>query len=199
MSKRILDLSLSMLALIFLSPVILSIGVIILITLGNPILFIQKRPGINSNIFTFYKFRTMMNITEKNSTLLSDKDRITKFGSFLRRTSLDELPSLINVIINDMSLVGPRPLLTDYIPLYSEEQLKRQEVKPGITGWAQINGRNKISWEEKFELDIWYIKNRTFYLDIKILFFTIWKVLLREGISYSQNETMPKFEGSSNE
>jgi len=164
--------------------------------MGYPVIFKQKRPGLNGKTFNFYKFRTMTNEKDENGNLLADKDRLTSFGKFLRKTSLDELPSLWNVLKGDMSLVGPRPLLMEYLPLYSDKQMRRHEVKPGITGWAQINGRNAISWEEKFKLDIWYVDNQSFWFDIKIIFLTIWKVLKREGISHSGFATMEKFKGS---
>jgi len=162
---------------------------------GFSIFFNQKRPGMNARPFKFYKFRTMTEKEDKNGNLLSDNERLTPYGSFLRKTSLDELPSLWNIIKGDMSLVGPRPLLMEYLPLYSKGQMRRHKVKPGITGWAQINGRNAISWEEKFELDIWYVENQSFWLDIKIIVLTIWKVFKQEGITHQENATMPKFTG----
>jgi len=164
--------------------------------MGGPIFFQQYRPGFNENLFTFYKFRTMTNETDTGGTLLLDKDRLTKVGIFLRKSSLDELPSLWNVLLGDISLVGPRPLLTDYLVLYTPEQARRHEVNPGITGWAQVNGRNAISWEEKFKLDVWYVDNQSFCLDIKILLMTIRKVLKGEGISQSGHVTMEKFQGN---
>ena len=170
----------------------------VVIRIGRPIFFKQKRPGLKGEPFTFYKFRTMTNCEDGNGNLLPDKDRLTSFGKLLRKTSLDELPSLWNVLKGDMSLVGPRPLLMEYLPLYSIEQMRRHEVKPGITGWAQINGRNSISWEEKFKLDVWYVENQSIWLDFKIILLTIWKVLKREGISHGSEATMPKFKGNDN-
>jgi lipopolysaccharide/colanic/teichoic acid biosynthesis glycosyltransferase len=163
---------------------------------GSPVIFRQPRPGLFGKVFTFYKFRTMRNRQDKNGNILEDKDRITSLGKILRSTSLDELPSLFNVLRGDMSLVGPRPLLDEYLPLYNEMQKRRHDMKPGITGWAQINGRNAISWEEKFNLDLWYVDNQSLFLDIRILFYTIVKVVRREGISSSNNVTMEKFKGS---
>jgi len=179
-------------------PFFLFIIVFSFFNFGLSIFFIQKRPGLNGQPFTFYKFRTMTNCEDGNGNLLPDKDRLTSFGKLLRKTSLDELPSLWNVLKGDMSLVGPRPLLMEYLPLYSIEQMRRHEVKPGITGWAQINGRNSISWEEKFKLDVWYVENQSIWLDFKIILLTIWKVLKREGISHGSEATMPKFKGNDN-
>ena len=181
--------------ILLLLPIIIIIIIIVYITDGRPILFKQMRPGLNSNSFLFYKFRTMNSMKNNKGVLLPDQERITKIGRFLRKTSLDELPSLFNVLKGDMSLVGPRPLLMEYLPLYSPYQNRRHNVKPGITGWAQINGRNSISWEEKFKLDIWYIENKNFYLDIKILFITLIKVINKEGINESEFTTMSKFKG----
>jgi sugar transferase EpsL len=177
-------------------PLLVIISLIILFSFGLPVFFRQTRPGLQKTQFTFYKFRSMTNKKDKNGSLLPDNVRLTALGQFLRKTSLDELPSLWNVLKGDMSLVGPRPLLMEYLPLYSEEQMKRYEVKPGITGWAQINGRNNISWDEKFELDVWYIENQSFWLDFRIIYLTIWKVLKREGISQNNHATMEKFKGS---
>ena len=164
-------------------PILLLLFPLLSILLGFPVLFKQSRPGKNGIPFTIYKFRTMTDEKDEFGNLLPDVKRLTRFGSFLRRTSLDELPELFNVLKGEMSLVGPRPLLIDYLPLYSPEQARRHEIKPGITGWAQINGRNSLSWQEKFEMDVWYVDHVSFWLDIKILFLTIWKVLKREGIS----------------
>ncbi len=172
------------------------IATTLLFVQGFPILFKQERPGKNGEPFTFYKFRTMSNKKNKEGELLQDKDRITTFGSFLRKTSLDELPSLLNVLKGDMSLVGPRPLLVQYLSLYSKFQKRRHEVKPGITGWAQVNGRNSISWGKKFELDVWYVDNRTFMLDLKILFLTVYKVFKREGITAEGEATASPFTGN---
>lgn len=170
---------------------------LVIINHGSPILFKQTRPGKCGKLFTFYKFRTMTNETDKQGNLLPDKDRLKPFGSFLRSTSLDELPSLFNVLKGDMSIVGPRPLLVQYLPLYDEFQNRRHEVKPGITGWAQVNGRNTLSWARKFELDVWYVDNQSFLLDLKILFLTIYKVLKRDGISAEGEVTMRPFTGNS--
>lgn len=193
--KRLLDISCSLAALILLSPVIATISAIILLKLGRPLFFIQPRPGINGREFMFIKFRTMKNTKNAKGILLSDEDRMTQIGSTLRNYSLDEIPSFWNVLKGDMSLVGPRPLLVEYLPLYSTDQARRHEVKPGITGWAQINGRNRLSWDEKFMLDVWYVENRTFLLDIKILFLTVGKVLRRDGISSQTSITMERFTG----
>jgi len=197
-SKRFVDILLSMFVLIIFSPILVIIGFCIFLIIGIPILFVQERPGYKNKVFNFIKFRTMTNCEDGNGNLLPDKDRLTSFGKLLRKTSLDELPSLWNVLKGDMSLVGPRPLLMEYLPLYSIEQMRRHEVKPGITGWAQINGRNSISWEEKFKLDVWYVENQSIWLDFKIILLTIWKVLKREGISHGSEATMPKFKGNDN-
>lgn len=164
--------------------------------LGSPVLFKQQRPGLHGKPFYLYKFRTMTDERDENGELLPDHLRLTPFGQFLRKYSLDELPQLFNVLKGDISLVGPRPLLMEYLELYTPEQARRHEVKPGITGWAQVNGRNAISWEEKFKLDVWYVDNRTFWLDIKILFLTVIKVLKKEGINQSEYVTMEKFTGN---
>ena len=163
--------------------------------MGFPIIFKQKRPGLNEKTFTIFKFRTMVHLRDEDDNLLSDKDRITPLGCFLRKTSLDELPELINVIKGDMSIVGPRPLLMEYLPLYNKQQKKRHTVKPGITGWAQVNGRNAISWEEKFDLDVWYVENQTLFLDIKILFVTFFNVIRQKGISAGNHVTAFPFTG----
>ena len=196
MIKIVFDFSLSLIGFILLLPILCLLAIINFFSIGPPILFKQQRPGLNGKPIHFYKFRTMTNEKSNNGSLLSDNDRITKFGKFLRKTSLDEFPSLWNVLKGDMSLVGPRPLLMEYLTLYSKKQMRRHEVKPGITGWAQINGRNTISWEEKFELDVWYVDNQSFWLDMKIIVLTIWKVIKREGVSHKQFATMPKFRGS---
>ncbi len=195
MLKRLIDIAGGIIGLLILSPLLLVLSMLIKIKLGSPVLFWQNRPGLKGKIFTFYKFRTMSDRHDSAGRILPDKDRITPFGNFLRKTSLDELPSLFNVLKGDMSLVGPRPLLVEYLDLYSPDQARRHNVKPGITGWAQINGRNSLSWEEKFKLDVWYVDNHTFWLDIKILIKTIIKVLKREGINQSNNVTMNKFQG----
>lgn len=195
--KRVVDLSAALLGLIFLTPVIISLAIFIRLKLGFPILFIQTRPGLDSKPFHMIKFRTMTDARDVHGNLLPDSVRLTSFGRFLRTTSLDELPELFNVLKGDMSLVGPRPLLMEYLPLYSSEQARRHDVRPGITGWAQINGRNAISWEEKFKLDIWYVENQSFWLDLKILLITIKKVFIRDGINAIGEATMPKFTGNS--
>tara|TARA_B110000008_G_C16839160_1_gene511899 strand:+ start:382 stop:987 length:606 start_codon:yes stop_codon:yes gene_type:complete len=196
--KRFFDLILSLSLLVALSPLIIIIAIFVFLSLGFPIFFIQSRPGLNTKKFNMYKFRTMKNLIDKEGELLPDNKRDSFFGKFLRNSSLDELPELINVIAGDMSLVGPRPLLNQYLPLYSKRQVRRHDVKPGITGFAQINGRNSISWDEKFELDIWYVKNQTLWLDFKILLITIKKVFFREGINSSNEVTMPEFKGNKN-
>jgi len=183
-------------ALIFLTPLLVLV-VISLFTLNcRPIIFIQPRPGLNGRVFNMFKFRSMSNAKSVDGQLLPDEARITPFGKFIRKTSIDELPGLISVLKGDMSLVGPRPLLVEYLPLYSQEQAKRHNVKPGITGWAQVNGRNSLSWEEKFELDIWYVNNKSFWLDIKILFLTVKKVFVQADINADGEATMSKFTGS---
>jgi lipopolysaccharide/colanic/teichoic acid biosynthesis glycosyltransferase len=182
--------------LIFLSPIILLLVVLVRIKIGSPVLFSQERPGLMGKPFKMIKFRSMTNACDSYGNLLPDAERLTRFGKFLRASSLDELPGLWNVLKGDMSLVGPRPLLMEYLPLYSPEQYRRHEVRPGLTGWAQVNGRNALSWEEKFTLDAWYVDNHSFWLDIKILFLTVKKVLGRDGISADGHVTMEKFKGS---
>lgn len=194
--KRAFDLLFSFLGLILLFPIILIISAIVLILLGRPIFFIQQRPGLFGKPFRMIKFRTMKIEYDKNAFLLSDANRLTSFGKLLRKTSLDELPEIINVLKAEMSFVGPRPLLMQYLPLYTKEQLKRHTVLPGITGWAQINGRNAISWDEKFKLDIWYVENHTLWLDMKIIFITVWKTIRRDGISHPRHVTMEEFLGT---
>lgn len=194
--KRIFDIVISCFLLVCLLPVILTIALSIKLNLGSPVLFTQKRPGRSGEIFTMIKFRTMKNASSSDNNLLSDSERLTRFGAFLRSSSLDELPELLNVLKGDMSIVGPRPLLAEYLPLYSAKQARRHDIRPGITGWAQVNGRNAISWEEKFNYDIWYIENRSFLLDIKIIGLTIKKVISREGISASGEVTTSKFSGN---
>lgn len=194
--KRILDFLLSLIAIIILSPVFLIIAILVRVKLGSPVIFKQKRPGKNEKIFTLYKFRTMTDKKDEKGNLLPDEKRLTKFGKALRSTSLDELPELFNILKGDMSIIGPRPLLVEYLPLYNEEQRHRHDVRPGLTGLAQISGRNSISWEEKFDDDIRYIKNITFINDVKIFFETIIKVFKREGISQENNATMEKFKGT---
>ena len=196
MFKRLFDIIVSALALIVLSPVIYLVSRKIAKNLGKPVLFRQKRPGLNGNVFEMTKFRSMRDAVDENGNVLPDSERLTPFGEKLRSTSLDELSGLISVLKGDMSLVGPRPLLVEYLPLYSEEQAKRHNVRPGITGWAQVNGRNAISWEQKFKLDVWYVENQSFWLDLKILVLTVKKVFIKEGISADDNVTMPFFTGS---
>lgn len=194
--KRIFEFTIALLALFMLLPIFLTISILVLLKMGTPIFFIQPRPGLNGETFKMYKFRTMTNKCDKNGKLLEDKDRLSNFGSFLRSTSLDELPTLWNVLCGNMSLVGPRPLLIEYLPLYSKNQAKRHDVRPGITGWAQVNGRNTISWNEKFELDTWYVENQSFVLDMKIILLTLKKVIKRDGISHNNHVTMEKFKGN---
>jgi sugar transferase EpsL len=194
--KRLFDWSLSCLALIALSPLILLIIIVIRIFLGSPVLFRQLRPGYLGKPFTIYKFRTMNKNKGSDGNLLPDSDRLTRLGRFLRVTSLDELPELINILRGEMSIVGPRPLLMQYLERYSPEQARRHAVLPGITGWAQINGRNALTWEEKFRLDLWYVDNWSLFLDIKIVILTIWKVIKREGISQPGQTTAAEFMGN---
>ncbi len=194
--KRLFDVILTLLALILLSPVLVFVTVLVRIKHGSPIFFSQQRPGLFGKPFTLLKFRTMTDACDANGQLLPDSARLTPFGQFLRRTSLDELPELINVLKSDMSLIGPRPLLMQYLDRYTPEQARRHEVRPGITGWAQINGRNALSWEDKFKLDVWYVDHMSLWLDLKILVLTAWKVLRREGISQDGHATMPEFTGS---
>ncbi|WP_313957008.1 sugar transferase [Bacillus sp. FJAT-22090] len=194
--KRIFDFIISFFALILLSPVIGITSLLIYFKIGSPVLFKQERPGLKGRSFVVYKFRTMTQEHDETGELLPDYARLTSFGRFLRKLSLDELPQLWNVLKGDMSFVGPRPLLLEYLPLYNARQAKRHEVRPGITGWAQINGRNAISWEEKFELDIWYVENQSFLLDLKILLKTVKKVFIREGINQEGQATITKFLGN---
>jgi len=194
--KRYVDFILSLIAIIVLSPILGLVAILLRIKIGSPILFKQHRPGLNEKIFTIYKFTTMTNEKDKDGNLKPDSARLTKFGKFLRSTSIDELPELFNILKGDMSFIGPRPLLTQYLPLYNEHQKCRHAVKPGLTGLAQVNGRNSISWEEKFEFDIEYIKNISFIGDCKILYKTIKKVFIREGITSATSDTMEVFTGS---
>ena len=194
--KRIFDILAITLSFFILIPIVLLVGLMVKFKLGSPILFKQFRPGLNGKVFNMTKFRTMTCVCDENGNLLPDSQRLTKFGKFLRSTSLDELPGLWCVLKGDMSLVGPRPLLVEYLPLYSEKQSRRHEVKPGITGWAQVNGRNAINWDEKFDLDVWYVDNQSIWLDIKILWLTVKKVIARDGISQKNHVTMDKFRGS---
>lgn len=197
--KRLIDFILSMIALIILSPILLIVALLVRTKLGSPVIFKQERPGLNEKIFTLYKFRTMTDDKDEQGNLLPDEIRLTKFGKLLRSTSLDELPELFNILKGDMAIVGPRPLLVRYLPLYNEHQKHRHDVRPGFTGWAQCNGRNAISWEEKFDLDVYYTKNLTLFMDIKIIIKTVKVVLFREGISSETSVTMEEFRGSSNE
>lgn len=195
-TKRILDFTLSLLALIVLSPVFLVVAILVHIKLGSPVLFRQARPGKDEKIFSLYKFRTMTDARGENGELLPDEVRLTHFGRVLRSTSLDELPELVNILKGDMSIVGPRPLLVKYLPLYNEEQKHRHDVRPGLTGWAQANGRNALSWEQKFALDVWYVENLSFWVDVKVIFLTIKEVFCREGISSEHSATMEEFSGA---
>lgn len=197
--KRFLDFILSLLAIIVLSPILLVVAILVRIKLGRPVLFIQERPGKNEKIFKLYKFRTMTNERDADGNLLPDEIRLTKFGKFLRSTSLDELPELINIIKGDMSIVGPRPLLVRYLPLYNKKQKHRHDIRPGFTGYAQVNGRNTISWEEKFDLDVYYVNHISFFMDIKIILKTVKTVLFREGITSETSVTMEEFKGNINE
>ncbi|MFC3210896.1 sugar transferase [Planomicrobium okeanokoites] len=194
--KRTFDFFVSLATFTIFSPIILITALLIRIKIGSPVIFKQERPGLKGSPFYVYKFRTMTDERDDKGTLLSDDIRLTSFGKLLRKLSLDELPQLVNVLKGDMSFVGPRPLLMEYMSLYNERQLKRHEVRPGITGWAQVNGRNAISWEKKFEYDVWYVENRSFFLDIKILFMTVLKVFKSEGISQDGQATMTKFKGN---
>mgnify|MGYP000852178114 FL=1 len=193
--KRIIDIFSSLIFLLLFWWLYLIVAILVRIKLGSPILFKQARPGLNEKIFTMYKFRTMIDKKDINGNLLPDKDRLNKFGRFLRSTSLDEIPEFLNILKGDMSLIGPRPLLVKYLERYSEEQLRRHNVRPGISGWAQVNGRNAISWEDKFKYDIEYVDNLSFLLDLKIIMLTIKKVLIRDGISQVGNATMEEFKG----
>lgn len=196
MLKRLFDLVAAVAGLVLLSPVMAIVAILVRRKLGSPVLFRQVRPGIHGKPFEMVKFRTMRDAVDSQGNLLPDAQRMTRFGSFLRSSSLDELPELWNVVKGDMSLVGPRPLLMEYMSLYDAEQRRRHDVRPGVTGWAQINGRNALSWEEKFKLDVWYVDNRTFGLDLKILFLTVKKVIVKDGISAQGEVTMSKFTGS---
>ena len=199
MLKRLVDLVGAGLAIVLLSPLIAIVAYLVWRNLGSPIFFTQRRPGLNGKPFIMYKFRTMSDARDSEGKLLPDDQRLTRFGQFLRSTSLDELPELWNVIKGEMSLVGPRPLLMKYLELYTPEQARRHEVKPGITGWAQVNGRNALTWEEKFRLDVWYVDNWTLTLDLRILWLTLLKVVRRHGISAAGHATMPEFRGSQND
>lgn len=194
--KRIFDLILTFVGLIVILPLLLFLSLLVRCFQGKPIFFLQLRPGIKCKPFTIYKFRTMTDQKDYEGNLLPDIQRMTSMGRFLRSTSLDELPEIINVIRGEMSLVGPRPLLMEYLPLYTKEENRRHDVKPGITGWAQVNGRNSISWNKKLQFDIWYVDNQTICLDIKILLLTFYKVIFRKEVNFNSNETMPLFKGT---
>lgn len=194
--KRLFDFAVAIFALLALALPLLGLAWLIRCKLGSPVLFKQVRPGLRGQPFTMVKFRTMTDERSTDGALLPDAQRLTPFGRFLRASSMDELPELWNVLRGEMSLVGPRPLLMEYLPLYTPEQARRHEVRPGITGWAQVNGRNAITWEDKFKLDVWYVDNRNLWLDLKIFFRTLRKVLVREGISAAGEVTMPRFTGS---
>lgn len=196
MPKRFIDFTAALCGLVVLAPVLLIIALLIRLKLGSPVLFRQVRPGLHGKPFEMIKFRTMRDAVDKHGNPLPDEQRMTRLGHILRATSLDELPELWNVLKGDMSLVGPRPLLMEYLPLYSPEQYRRHEVRPGVTGWAQVNGRNALGWEDKFKLDVWYVDNRSLWLDIKILFLTVKKVLVRDGISADGQATMERFTGT---
>ncbi len=197
--KRLIDIIGASVGILLTAPVMLVLALLVRLMMGKPVLFRQMRPGLHGKPFVMLKFRTMTDQRDANGELLPDDLRLTRFGKWLRSTSLDELPELFNVLKGEMSLVGPRPLLMEYLPRYTPEQARRHEVKPGITGWAQVNGRNALSWEEKFQLDVWYVDHWNLWLDMKILWLTIWKVLKREGISAEGTATMPIFTGSSNQ
>ena len=194
--KRILDIISSLLAIIILSPLLAVTAVLVKTKLGSPVLFKQERPGKDEKIFTLLKFRTMTDERDENGELLPDEVRLTKFGKFLRSTSIDELPELFNILKGDMSVIGPRPLLVEYIPRYNEHQHRRHEVRPGLSGWAQVNGRNTVSWEDKFDMDVHYVDNYSFAMDVKILFMTVLNVLKKEGISSETSATMEVFMGT---
>lgn len=194
--KRLIDLFISCTAFILLLPVIFVVGLLIKVKLGSPVIFKQMRPGLNEKPFYLYKFRTMTEQRDSFGNLFPDHIRLTSFGKFLRKYSLDELPQLLNVIKGDLSLVGPRPLLIEYLPLYSKEQARRHLVRPGMTGWAQVNGRNTITWEDKFKLDVWYVENQSILLDVRILILTIIKVIRSEGINQAGNATVESFTGT---
>jgi undecaprenyl phosphate N,N'-diacetylbacillosamine 1-phosphate transferase len=196
--KRPMDFILSLMAIVVLSPVLIIVGILVRVKLGSPVLFKQKRPGLNEKIFTMYKFRTMTDEKDENGELLPNNIRLTKLGKILRATSLDELPELFNILKGDMSIIGPRPLLIEYLPLYNDKQKQRHDVRPGLSGLAQVNGRNAISWEDKFDYDVEYVENISFLLDVKLIVQTFLKVFKREGVNKSENVTMEKFKGTSN-
>ena len=195
--KRIFDIFLALFLFIFMSPIFVIVGFLIFIFMGKPIIFKQERPGLNGKLFTIFKFRTMNNSSDENGVLVQDSERITYLGKVLRSSSIDEVPEIWNILTGKMSFVGPRPLLVEYLDLYSAQQSRRHEVKPGLTGWAQVNGRNNISWEDKFNLDIWYVDNVSFMLDLKILLKTITYIIKKEGVTSKNHVTSPKFKSSS--
>ena len=194
--KRLFDLLVTLPALLVLAPFLLVLALLVRLKLGTPVFFRQPRPGLHGKLFTLYKFRTMTDARDAEGNLLPDAERLTRFGSFLRQTSLDELPELFNVLRGEMSLVGPRPLLVEYLPRYTPEQARRHDARPGITGWAQVNGRNALTWEAKFVLDVWYVDHASLWLDLKIIVLTVWKLLTREGISHPGEATMAEFTGT---
>ena len=194
--KRLFDIVVSLFILVLFFPVLAFIALYVCRRMGFPVLFCQTRPGLNGVPFKMFKFRTMVDVYDVGGNLLPDSQRVTNFGRLLRASSLDELPELWNVLCGDMSLVGPRPLLMEYLPLYSPNQARRHELRPGITGWAQVNGRNSLSWADKFKLDVWYVDNQSFWLDVKIIWMTVRKVLTREGINADGEATMSRFEGN---
>jgi len=194
--KRTLDITVVLVIFCLLWPLMLLVAVLVRLKLGSPVIFRQERPGLAGRLFMMRKFRTLSEMADAEGNPLPDAQRMTPFGNWLRSTSLDELPELWNVLIGDMSLVGPRPLLAEYLPLYNREQARRHEVRPGITGWAQVNGRNALTWEQKFELDVWYVDHQSFWLDLRILWMTLAAVLLRRGVSAEGHATMPKFTGT---
>ena len=196
LAKRLVDLAAAASGLVLLAPLLVVLAAMVRARLGSPVIFSQVRPGMNGRPFRMFKFRTMTDSRGPDGELLPDAQRLTPFGSFLRASSLDELPELWNVLVGDMSLVGPRPLLMEYLSLYTSRQMRRHEVRPGVTGWAQVNGRNAISWPEKFELDVWYVENRNFWLDLRIVALTVTRVFARHGISHAGDATMPKFTGT---
>jgi sugar transferase EpsL len=195
LSKRLFDLTFALIALVILSPIILVVAILVSVFLGRPILFKQQRPGCKGRPFFIYKFRSMTNRLTRDGSLLPDAERLTRFGRLLRSLSLDELPELFNIVRGEMSFVGPRPLLMEYLPLYSAEQARRHDVVPGLTGWAQVNGRNALDWPARFKMDIWYVDHWSFWLDIKIIFLTVWKVLSREGVNQEGQSTVEYFKG----
>ncbi|MDG5471706.1 sugar transferase [Jeotgalibacillus sp. ET6] len=194
--KRLIDFLLSSILIVLLFPLAAVIGFIVLVRIGSPVLFKQVRSGLHGNPFTIYKFRTMTDALSASGELLSDEERLTPFGLYLRKYSLDELPQLVNVWKGEMSFIGPRPLLMEYVPLYTREQARRLKIKPGVTGWAQVNGRNAISWEQKFELDVWYVENCSLWLDAKIFWMTVMRVVRPKGVSHPDSATMKRFEGT---